>query len=82
MVCHLQHLAQDAYARAGSAAGLIASSLISSVFPDFQVFQLADSLAAADLPATGDVLRVIVYALSYAAAAAGLAVVSFRRREI
>jgi len=82
VVCHLQHLAQDAYARAGSAAGLIASSLISSVFPDFQVFQLADSLAAADLPATGDVLRVIVYALSYAAAAAGLAVVSFRRREI
>ena len=82
VVCHLQHLAQDAYARAGSAAGLIASSLISSVFPDFQVFQLADSLVAADLPAVGDVVRVTLYALGYAAAAAGLAVVSFRRREI
>jgi len=82
VVCHLQHLAQDAYARAGSIAGLMASSLISSIFPDFQVFQLADSLASADLPAAGDVVRVTLYALAYAAAAAGLAVVSFRRREI
>jgi ABC-type transport system involved in multi-copper enzyme maturation permease subunit len=82
VVCHLQHLAQDAYARAGSAAGLAASALISSVFPNFQVFQIADSLAAADLPATGYVLRVTLYALGYSAAAAGLAIVSFRRREI
>jgi hypothetical protein len=82
VVCHLQHLAQDAYARAGSIAGLMASSLISSIFPDFQVFQLADSLASADLPAAGDVVRVTLYAFAYAAAAAGLAVVSFRRREI
>ena len=82
VVCHLQHLAQDAYTRAGSAAGLIASGFISSVFPDFQVFQIADSLSAADLPVAGDVVRVTLYAFGYAAAAVGLAVVSFRRREI
>ena len=82
VVCHLQHLAQDAYTRAGSAAGLIASGFISSVFPDFQVFQIADSLSAADLPVAVDVVRVTLYAFGYAAAAVGLAVVSFRRREI
>lgn len=82
VVCHLQHLAQESYARAGSAAGMLLSALISAVFPNFQVFLLADSLSAADLPAAGDVIRVLLYGAGHAAAAALLAILSFRRREI
>ncbi len=82
VVCHLQHLAQESYARAGSAAGMVLSALISAVFPNFQVFLLVDSLSGADLPAVGDVIRVVLYGAGYAAAAAALAILSFRRREI
>lgn len=82
VVCHLQHLAQESYARAGSAAGMLLSALISAVFPNFQVFLLADSLSAADLPSVGDVIRVVLYGAGYAAVAALLAILSFRRREI
>jgi hypothetical protein len=82
VICHLQYLAQDAYLRAGSTAGTVLSGLIAAVFPNFQVFTLADSLAAADLPSWGQGLRVTAYALGYVAAAGGLAVFSFRRREI
>lgn len=82
VVCHLQHLAQESYARAGSAAGMLLSALISAVFPNFQVFLLVDSLSAADLPAVGDVIRVVLYGAGYAAVAALLAILSFRRREI
>jgi ABC-type transport system involved in multi-copper enzyme maturation permease subunit len=82
VVCHLQHLAQESYARAGSAAGMLLSALISAVFPNFQVFLLVDSLSAADLPSVGDVIRVVLYGAGYAAVAALLAILSFRRREI
>jgi ABC-type transport system involved in multi-copper enzyme maturation permease subunit len=82
VVCHLQHLAQESYVRAGSAAGMFMSALISAVLPNFQVFLLVDSLAAADLPAAGEVIRVVLYGTGYAAAGALLAILSFRRREI
>ncbi len=82
VICHLQHLAQESYARAGSVAGQVASGLIASLFPNFQVFGFADSLAAADLPGVGPLLRVVLYAFGYAAAAGGLAVLAFRHREI
>lgn len=83
VICHLQHLAQDSYQRAGSAVGQVVSGLIAALFPNFQVFGLAlDSLAAADLPGAGPLVRVVAYALGYVAAAGGLAVFAFRQREI
>jgi hypothetical protein len=82
VICHLQYLAQDAYARAGSALGQVLSGLIAAAFPNFQIFALGDSLGAADLPAAEKVLWVVAYALGYVVVAAGLAVFSFRRREI
>lgn len=82
VICHLQYLAQDAYARAGSALGLALSGLMAAMFPNFQVFALIDSLAAADLPTAGEVGRVAAYALGYVAVAGGLAIFSFRQREI
>lgn len=82
VICHLQYLAQDAYARAGSALGQVLSGLIAAVFPNFQLMALSDSLSAVDLPPIDKVLWVVAYALGYVVVAAGLAVFSFRRREI
>lgn len=82
VICHLQYLAQDAYARAGSwLARGIGGGLV-AVFPNFQLFSLADSLNAADAPPWSHVARVGIYAAGYVAAACGLAVYSFRQREI
>ena len=82
VICHLQSLAQDVYARGGSLAGRMASGVISSIFPNFQIFALADSLSAVEAPAGGQVVRVAVYALGYVAVIGALAVFSFRQREI
>jgi hypothetical protein len=82
VICHLQYLAQDAYERAGSAVGALLSGLIAAVFPNFQVFVLTDSLAAADLPAPAQVVRIASYALGYVAVVCALAIFSFRKREI
>jgi ABC-2 type transport system permease protein len=81
VICHLQALANDAYARTGAAVTRAMAGGIAWVFPNFQLFTL-DSLAAADLPAAGDVTRVLVYGLIYATAACALATYSFRHREI
>jgi ABC-2 type transport system permease protein len=82
VICHLQALANDAYARSGAAVTRVVAGGIAWVFPNFQLFSLADSLAAIDAPAAGDVLRVLGYGLIYAAAACALATYSFRHREI
>lgn len=82
VICHLQHFAQEAYQRAASLPGAVLSGFIAAVFPNFQVFTCSDSLAAADLPPWGQVLRVVVYASGYVAVASGLAVFAFRQREI
>jgi len=82
VICHLQHLAQEAYTRAGSAVGVALGGLFGGMFPNFQVLSLADSLAAADLPAPGTMVRLTAYGLGWALAAGLLAVLSFRRREI
>jgi ABC-type transport system involved in multi-copper enzyme maturation permease subunit len=81
VICHLQYLAQDAYRRGGASLGKTASAAIAAVFPNFQVFSI-DSLAPADMPLAVHVARIVGYALGYAAVACGLAVFSFRRREI
>lgn len=82
VICHLQYLAADSYERGGAALGRLASAAIAAVFPNFQVFALADSLAAADAPPAAHVFRVVVYALGYVVVVCGLAVFSFRKREI
>lgn len=82
VICHLQYLAQDAYERGGAVAGRMASAAIAALFPNFQVFSLADSLAATDMPLWAHVTRVVGYALGYVVVACGLAVFSFRKREI
>lgn len=82
VIGHAQHLAHATYARAEAGWMRALAALFSWVFPNFQVFSVADSLAALDAPAAGDVLRVAIYAAIYVAAANGLAIFSFNRREI
>jgi len=82
VIGHLQYLAQEAYARAGSALAHAVGGFIALVFPNFQLFNLADELGAGGAVSWDRVARVTVYALGYIAAASGLAIFSFRRREI
>lgn len=82
VICHLQYLAQDSYAREGTWWGRIVSGGIATVFPNFQLFSLADSLNIADTPLWAHLVRVGLYGLGYIVAACGLAVFSFRQREI
>jgi ABC-type transport system involved in multi-copper enzyme maturation permease subunit len=82
VICHLQYLAQDSYARGGSLLGRIVTGGIAAMFPNFQLFTLADALDAAEAPAGAQVVRVGIYGLGYMVAVCGLAVFSFRKREI
>jgi ABC-type transport system involved in multi-copper enzyme maturation permease subunit len=82
VICHLQYLAQETYARAGSALGRAVGGAIGLLFPNFQLFNLADDVGAGGVLAWSRVVRVELYALGYIAAACALAIYSFRKREI
>lgn len=82
LVCHLQYLARDAWTHAGSLTAKLAAGFISLVFPNFQVFNFGDRVAAGQ-SVPGDVITTIgAYGLTYLVIVLGLAVFSFRRREI
>lgn len=82
VICHLQYLARDAWGNVDNALiGLVVQGL-SLVFPNFQLFNLADEIGQG-AGVDGDVaLRVAGYGLAYIAVIGGLAVYSFRNREI
>lgn len=82
VIGHVQYLAQEAYARAASLGGRLIGGALSSVFPNFQLFTLADSIDAALQPPAGQLARVAAYGLGYIAVALALAVFSFRHREV
>ncbi len=82
VICHLQYLAQETYARSGSALAQLVGGLIGLLFPNFQLFNLADEVGAGGALAWGRVAQVELYALGYVAAACALAIYSFRKREI
>jgi ABC-2 type transport system permease protein len=80
-VCHLQHFAQDAYARGASVFGRLLGGALAAVLPGFQIFTLADTVGT-EGPLAGEVMRVALYGLGYAFVVSLLAVFSFRRREL
>ena len=82
VIGHLQSLAHDAYAGGAWSIGRLAGIFLVSMFPNFQVFTLADSIAAADAPSWTSVARVVAYGFGYVVVSCGLAVFSFCRREI
>ena len=82
VICHLQYLAQETYARAASTIGQTIGGVIGLLFPNFQLFNLADEVGAGGVLAWDRVWRVELYALGYVAVACALAVYLFRQREI
>ncbi|MBC8010168.1 MAG: ABC transporter permease subunit [Burkholderiales bacterium] len=82
VICHLQYLARDAWGKVDNAllAGVVQA--LSFVFPNFQLFNLADNIGQGS-GVDGEVaLRVAGYGIAYIAVIGGLAVYSFRSREI
>ncbi|MBL9201948.1 MAG: ABC transporter permease subunit [Opitutaceae bacterium] len=82
VIFHLQYLAQETYAKSGAVLGKVIGSAIAGMFPNFQLFTLADSINPADLPSAASVVIVGAYAAGYIVVAGALAVFSFRHREI
>lgn len=81
VICHLQHLAQAASARAGASAVGRVTAVVARVFPDFLLFHFADSAGANEAWPWDQLGRVALYGLGYASVAGALAVFCFRRRE-
>jgi ABC-type transport system involved in multi-copper enzyme maturation permease subunit len=82
VICHLQYLAQETYARSASVVAQAVGGVIGLLFPNFQLFNLTDDIGAGGVLAWSRVARVELYALGYIVAACALAVYSFRKREI
>ena len=82
VICHLQYLAQDASARGDSVFARAVAGAIGLLFPNFQLFNLAENVGAGVAVPWDRVAHVSVYALGYVVAAGALAVYSFRKREI
>ena len=81
-VCHLQYLAHDAWRTGGSAAERIGGGLLGLLFPNFQLFNLSELLAAGQ-PLEGALVgRVAIYGLAYVFVFLALAIGAFRRREL
>lgn len=78
VICHLQAFAHVAYERSGATLMTVPATLIHWMFPDFQLFALADGGAWT----WWGLGRLTIYALGYAAVALGLAVQLFRNREV
>lgn len=82
VICHLQYLARDAY---GNVANIFLSAgvrLLSYIFPNFQLFNLADQVGQGSGIDPTVAARVAGYGLIYIVVIGLLAVYSFRNREI
>jgi ABC-type transport system involved in multi-copper enzyme maturation permease subunit len=82
VICHLQYLARDAYSHVAVLPLRVLVQLLGYVFPNFQVFNLTDQIGVGAGIESMVFLRVAGYALIYIAVIGGLAVYSFRNREI
>lgn len=82
VICHLQYLARDAWGNVDNVLVGAVVQVLSFVFPNFQLFNLADAIGQGTGVAGDVALRVAGYGLVYIAIIGGLAVYSFRNREI
>lgn len=82
VICHLQYLARDQWANVDNAIAAYGVRLLGLVFPNFQLFNLADSVGQGTGLDMEVALRVAGYGLAYIFVLGGLAVYSFRNREI
>lgn len=82
VICHLQYLARDSWGNVDALFLRTAVRLLGFIFPNFQLFNLADEIgqgSGLDMAVAG---RVALYGLTYIIVIGGLAVYSFRNREI
>lgn len=82
VICHLQYLARDAWGKVDNALVGAAVQALSFIFPNFQLFNLADNIGQGSGVDGAVALRVAGYGVAYIAVIGGLAVYSFRNREI
>jgi ABC-type transport system involved in multi-copper enzyme maturation permease subunit len=82
VICHLQYLAQDAYAKVASPLLQLLVRGLGLAFPNFQIFNVTDQVVAGSALDGLMVARVVIYAVAYMVVIGGLAVYSFRSREI
>lgn len=82
VICHLQYLARDAWGNLDNTVAAVGVRVLGLVFPNFQLFNLADSAGQGAGVSADLALRVAAYGLAYIAVIGGLAVYSFRNREI
>lgn len=82
VICHLQYLARDAWGNVDNAVAALGVRALGLVFPNFQLFNLADEVGQGTGVAADVALRVAAYGLAYIGVIGGLAVYSFRNREI
>ena len=80
LICHVQTLARDLGAHSGNSPTGIVAAWVGLVVPNFQLFTL-EGTTGREIP-WAELARLTTYAFGYVTAACGLAVVSFRRREI
>ncbi len=82
VICHLQYLARDAWGNVDNAVAALGVRALGLVFPNFQLFNLADEVGQGTGISADVALRVAAYGLAYIGVIGGLAVYSFRNREI
>ncbi len=82
VICHLQYLARDQWHNLDNVVLSGAVRALGLIFPNFQLFNLADEIGQGGGVAGAVALRVAGYGLAYIAVIGGLAVYSFRNREI
>jgi ABC-type transport system involved in multi-copper enzyme maturation permease subunit len=81
-IAHLQYLAHDAWSRAATPVLRIAAGALAWTFPNFQVFNVGDRIAAGGVLPLDLAGRIAGYGMIYLVVLLGLAVFGFRRREV
>jgi ABC-2 type transport system permease protein len=82
VICHLQYLARDQWSNVDNTLLAGAVRALGLIFPNFQLFNLADEIGQGGGVSGAVALRIAGYGLAYIAVIGGLAVYSFRNREI
>ncbi len=82
VICHLQSFAQAAAARTDSMATRVFAGGIALLFPDFQIFDLADWVTNPRGETWTRVAELSAYATGYTAVVLALTALSFKKREL
>ncbi|MEX2381979.1 MAG: ABC transporter permease subunit [Opitutales bacterium] len=82
IICHIQYLAREAWADIAFLPVQLVVWLVGFVFPNFQLFNIADQVALGQSIPMDIVGRIVAYGLIYVAVFNFLAIYSFRKREI